>query len=153
MTSDSVLIANNGVAWKWVAITIWSDSIVFNENSITRIIAQLSQRWCWRWCKRALTVKREVLLFSAHVPSSWLNWTSRLKNMISLDNFLSVCFWNLWPLISKQTSGTPCKQSADYVDRYNSLVVLLYQSITEWFHKGLFTCNVFLARVRYYHHI
>ena len=29
-SSDSVLIANNEVAWKWVATLIWSDSIVFN---------------------------------------------------------------------------------------------------------------------------
>ena len=44
-TSDSVLIEKNGVAWKLVATPFWSDAIVFNENRITSIIAELLQRW------------------------------------------------------------------------------------------------------------
>ena len=39
--SDTVLIENNGVAWKWVAPLFWSNSIVFNETSITSIITTL----------------------------------------------------------------------------------------------------------------
>ena len=35
--SDNVIIENNGVSRKWVAIPFWSDSIVFNESSITSI--------------------------------------------------------------------------------------------------------------------
>ena len=46
--SDSVLIENNGVTWKWVTTPFWSDSIVCNENRIASIIAELSQRWRWR---------------------------------------------------------------------------------------------------------
>ena len=41
-TTDTVLIEYNGVTRKWVAIPIWSNSIVFNENSIASIIAALS---------------------------------------------------------------------------------------------------------------
>ena len=44
--SVTVLIENNGVAGKWVATPFWSDSIVFNENSIDDAGA---------WCKRALS--------------------------------------------------------------------------------------------------
>ena len=36
-TSNSVLIENNGVAQKWVAIPFWSD-IVFNENRIASLM-------------------------------------------------------------------------------------------------------------------
>ena len=39
---DTVLIENNGVAPEWVAILFWSDFIVFNENSIASIIAELT---------------------------------------------------------------------------------------------------------------
>ena len=39
--SDTVLIENNGVAPKRVATPIWSDSIVFNENSIASVITEL----------------------------------------------------------------------------------------------------------------
>ena len=42
-TSDNVLIENNEVARKWVAAPIWSDSIVFSQNRITSLIAELSQ--------------------------------------------------------------------------------------------------------------
>ena len=49
--SNSVPIENNGVTWKWVVTLSWSGSIVFNENSIARVIAALSQHW---WCKRAI---------------------------------------------------------------------------------------------------
>ena len=45
--SNTVLTENNGVAWRWVATPFWSDSIVFNENSIASIIAELSQHRCW----------------------------------------------------------------------------------------------------------
>ena len=41
--SDTVLIENNGVARKWVATPFWSYSIVFNENTIASIIAELSE--------------------------------------------------------------------------------------------------------------
>ena len=41
-TSNTVLIENNGVAWKWVAAPFWSDSIVFNGNSFASVIAGLS---------------------------------------------------------------------------------------------------------------
>ena len=37
----TVLIEDNGVTKKWVATPIGSDSIAFNENSITSIIAEL----------------------------------------------------------------------------------------------------------------
>ena len=43
-TSDNVFIEYNGVVQKWVATLIWSDSIVFNENSIASIITELSYR-------------------------------------------------------------------------------------------------------------
>ena len=39
--SDTVLMQNNGVARKWVVALFRSDSIVFNENSITSVIAAL----------------------------------------------------------------------------------------------------------------
>ena len=42
--SDTVLIENNEVTRKWVATPFWSDSIVFNENRIASVIAELSQR-------------------------------------------------------------------------------------------------------------
>ena len=45
---DSVLIKNKRVARKSVATPFWSDSIVFNENSIASDIAELSQGWRWR---------------------------------------------------------------------------------------------------------
>ena len=41
--SDTVFTENNGVAQEWAAIPIWSNSIVFNENSIPTVIAELSQ--------------------------------------------------------------------------------------------------------------
>ena len=41
--SDTVLPENNGVAPEWMATTFWSDSIVFNEDSIVSIIKALSQ--------------------------------------------------------------------------------------------------------------
>ena len=40
---DTVLIEDNGVTQKWVATPFWSKSNVFNENSTTSIIAELSQ--------------------------------------------------------------------------------------------------------------
>ena len=43
--NNSVLVENNGVIWKWVATPIWSDFIVFNENTIASIIAKSSQHW------------------------------------------------------------------------------------------------------------
>ena len=47
--SDTVLIKNNGVSQKWVVTLILGDSIVFDENRILSIIAELSlQRWHWR---------------------------------------------------------------------------------------------------------
>ena len=39
--SNSVLSENNGAAWKWVATVFWSDSLVFNENRIPIVIAEL----------------------------------------------------------------------------------------------------------------
>ena len=42
-TSNTVLIENNGVAGKWIATPFLSNSIVFIENSITSLIAALSQ--------------------------------------------------------------------------------------------------------------
>ena len=39
---NSVFIENSGVAQKWVATPFWSDSIVFNENRITSLIAALT---------------------------------------------------------------------------------------------------------------
>ena len=41
--SNTVLIEKNGFTEKWVAVRIWSNSIVFNENSITSFLAKLSQ--------------------------------------------------------------------------------------------------------------
>ena len=46
--SGSILIETNGVAWKWVATPFWSNSVVFNESSVTSFITELSQRWRWR---------------------------------------------------------------------------------------------------------
>ena len=40
--SDAVLIESNGVGPKWVAIPFWRDCIVFNEKSITSVIAVAS---------------------------------------------------------------------------------------------------------------
>ena len=41
--SSAVLIENNGVALKWVATPMYSDSIVFSDSSIVSIIAALTQ--------------------------------------------------------------------------------------------------------------
>ena len=43
--SHSVLIENNGVAPDWACNLFSSDSIVFNENRIASVIAELLQRW------------------------------------------------------------------------------------------------------------
>ena len=45
----------NGITWKWVAISIWSDSIVFNENRITSVFAELLQLDSDPRCKRTLS--------------------------------------------------------------------------------------------------
>ena len=42
--SHSVLIENNGVAPDWACNLFSSDSIVFNENRIASVIAELLQR-------------------------------------------------------------------------------------------------------------
>ena len=42
--SDTVLIESNGMTQKWVATAFWSNSIAFNENIITSVITELSQR-------------------------------------------------------------------------------------------------------------
>ena len=42
--SNSVLIENNVVAPDWGCNPFSSDTVVFNENRITRMIAELS--WC-----------------------------------------------------------------------------------------------------------
>ena len=42
-TSDSVLIKISGLTQKWVATQFWSNSIDFNENRVTNIIAELSR--------------------------------------------------------------------------------------------------------------
>ena len=39
--SNIVLIENNGATRKWVVTPIWSNYIVFNENSIASVIAAL----------------------------------------------------------------------------------------------------------------
>ena len=52
-TSNTVLIENKGVSRKYIAIPFWSDSTVFNENSIVIVITQLTQRYADAWCKRA----------------------------------------------------------------------------------------------------
>ena len=44
--SNSVLIGNNSVTWKWVATPFWSNSIV---DWITSVIGELLQCWCWCW--------------------------------------------------------------------------------------------------------
>ena len=46
--SNTVIIENNGVPWKYVATPFWSNPIVFNKNNIASIIPELSQHW--RWC-------------------------------------------------------------------------------------------------------
>ena len=43
-TSDTILIEINGLALEYGCSPFLSDSIVFNENSITSIIPDLSQR-------------------------------------------------------------------------------------------------------------
>ena len=50
-TNDTVLIDNNGVTRKWDATPFWSDSLVFNENTIVSIIAELTDAWC-KWALR-----------------------------------------------------------------------------------------------------
>ena len=50
--SDSAVIENNRVTTEWDCNPFSSDSIVFNENSITRIIAVSSLTKCK--CKWAL---------------------------------------------------------------------------------------------------
>ena len=47
-TSNTVVIESNEVAWNWVATQFCSDFIIFNEDSITSVIIELSQHW--RWC-------------------------------------------------------------------------------------------------------
>ena len=47
--SDTALIENNGVTPKWVATPFWSDSIVFNENSIASIVTALTLRLSVNW--------------------------------------------------------------------------------------------------------
>ena len=39
--SDTAFIENNGVASKWVATSLWSDSIVSNESNIAGVILEL----------------------------------------------------------------------------------------------------------------
>ena len=39
--SDTVLIENNGVTQKWIAIPCWSDFIAFDKNSIAGVITEL----------------------------------------------------------------------------------------------------------------
>ena len=46
--SDTGLIENNKATPESGLNSFLSDSIVYNENSITSIIAELSQHWCWR---------------------------------------------------------------------------------------------------------
>ena len=41
--SDTALIENNEVTLKCLATPIWSDSVVFNENSIASVITELWQ--------------------------------------------------------------------------------------------------------------
>ena len=41
--SYSVLIENNGVTEKLIATTLWSNTIVFNENIIASVMAEWSQ--------------------------------------------------------------------------------------------------------------
>ena len=55
--SNTVLIETNGVTPEWGCNPFLSNSIVFNENSITSVIKELSQHWADR-CKRALTVSK-----------------------------------------------------------------------------------------------
>ena len=43
-TIDAALIENNGVTQKWVATPIWSNSIVFIENTASTIAALLQPR-------------------------------------------------------------------------------------------------------------
>ena len=49
---DTVLIENNGATSVWVCNLFSSDSIAFNDNSITIVTAELSNVDAWR--KRAL---------------------------------------------------------------------------------------------------
>ena len=53
----SVLIENNGVAWKRVAILYLSDSLVFNENSITVSSQHCRSIDADAWCKRSLNIR------------------------------------------------------------------------------------------------
>ena len=98
--SDTVLIENNGVAPEWGCNPFSSNSIVFNENSITSLIAEFSQRWHWRCmppqikprmpppnrCKWALTAK--TLANSNRLYNhSVQNWTLvKLFCMYSVDS-------------------------------------------------------------------
>ena len=45
--SNTILIENNGVTEESVVTPIWSECIVFSENSITSVITELSQHWRW----------------------------------------------------------------------------------------------------------
>ena len=47
-------IKNKAVTPKWVTTSFRSDTIVFNENRIASVIAELLKRCADAWCKQAL---------------------------------------------------------------------------------------------------
>ena len=49
-----IVIKNNAVTPKWVTTPFRSDTIVFNENRIASVIAELLKRCADAWCKQAL---------------------------------------------------------------------------------------------------
>ena len=51
---SNVLIENNGVIQKWVAIPFWNNWAVFNVNSITSVIAECRNIDADAWYKRGL---------------------------------------------------------------------------------------------------
>ena len=96
--SDTVLIENNGVARKWVAIPFWSNSVVFNDSSITSVIAELSQRWLWpdTWCKQGLTILYEGMK-AVYVVARWQNsWNFTLVLILNPAS-ISTCTTALCP--------------------------------------------------------
>ena len=57
--SDTILIENIGGAPEWSCNPFSSDSIVFNENSIASVIAELLQRWADAWCKGSFILEQK----------------------------------------------------------------------------------------------
>ena len=79
----SVLIENISVTWKWVAIPFWSTSIVFNENRITSVIAEL---------RLTLGVNRP-LTRTCCVPLPYTEYVRRSWGPFTLSDNVCLCVY------------------------------------------------------------